>query len=95
MAILAGDALLNYAFEKMLGCEITNSVKAARYIANASGKSGMIGGQVIDIENENKYIPLELLNELHTLKTGALIKSACAVGGILGGASENETERLA
>ncbi len=95
MAILAGDALLNYAFEKMLGCEIPNSVKAARYIANASGKSGMIGGQVIDIENENKYIPLELLNELHALKTGALIKSACAVGGILGGASENETERLA
>ncbi len=95
MAILAGDALLNYAFEKMLDCDIPNSFEAARYISKASGKDGMIGGQVIDIENENKNIPLELLNELHALKTGALIRSACAAGGILGGGTKEEIESLA
>lgn len=95
MAILAGDGLLNYAFEKMLDCEIPHSREAAKYIAGASGKDGMIGGQVIDIENENKIIPLELLNELHSLKTGALIKAACAVGAILGGGSEEDIESLA
>ena len=95
MAILAGDSLLNYAFEKMLDCENENTLCAAKYLVNASGKSGMIGGQVIDIENENKKIPLELLNELHALKTGALIRAACAVGAILGGGSKEEIEAFA
>ncbi len=95
MAILAGDALLNYAFEKMLDCDIPNSLEAARYIASSSGKKGMIGGQVIDIENENKNIPLELLNELHALKTGALIRGACVAGAILGGGNKEKVESIA
>lgn len=94
MAILAGDALLNYAYEKMLSSDISGGIKAVRYILNAAGKDGMIGGQVIDIENENNKISLELLNELHALKTGALIRAACVAGAVLGGASEEEVGLL-
>lgn len=92
MAILAGDALLNYAYEKMLSSDAFYGIDATRYILNAAGKDGMIGGQVIDIENENKKISLDLLNELHALKTGALIRAACASGAVLGGASKEEIE---
>ena len=95
IAILAGDALLNYAFEKMCASDAANAQKAMLEIATASGKTGMIGGQIIDIENEGKEISLDLLNELHALKTGALIRVACKVGAILGGATESEAELLA
>lgn len=94
IAILAGDALLNYAFEKMSESDNVNALKAMREISKASGKSGMIGGQIIDIENEGKDIKLDLLNELHALKTGALIRVACKAGAILGGATESEAELL-
>ncbi|MBR4979592.1 MAG: polyprenyl synthetase family protein, partial [Clostridia bacterium] len=55
---------------------------------------GMIGGQTIDIENEGKKIPVKLLNELHALKTGALIRASFAAGAILAGASDEDVQRL-
>ncbi len=95
MAILAGDALLNYAYEKMLESDLENSKQAMKVIATAAGKDGMIGGQVIDIENEGKFIELKLLNELHALKTGALIRGACLAGAVLGGANEEDAALIA
>lgn len=94
IAILAGDALLNYAYEKMLESPLMTSGYAMKEIAKAAGKSGMIGGQVVDIENEGNKIELELLNELHALKTGALIRAACKAGAFLGGASYEDAEKL-
>lgn len=87
IAILAGDALLNYAFEFLLD-KISNNmsesyIKALSVISKASGATGMIGGQVIDIESSNKKIALEELYNMHRLKTGAMIEAACVVGCIL------------
>jgi geranylgeranyl diphosphate synthase type II len=85
-AILAGDALLNYAFESMLGAaqkESAGHFKACRVIAEASGVMGMIGGQVIDIESEGRIISFDRLLEMHRMKTGALIEAACSTGCIL------------
>lgn len=86
LAVLAGDALLNRAFEVMLddmttGCQ--NKIEAARIIARAAGSSGMIAGQTLDLEAEGQLIPPEKLERLHQLKTGQLILApvlaACAL----------------
>jgi geranylgeranyl diphosphate synthase type II len=88
LAVLAGDALLNRAFEVMLddmttGCQ--NKVEAARIITYAAGSSGMIAGQTLDLEAENQAISPENLERLHQLKTGQLILApvlaACALAG--------------
>ncbi len=94
-ALLAGDALLNLAFETMLSveCDPVFKVDTASYIARMSGISGMIGGQTIDV-CENGI--LKDLNELKTmvlLKTGALLKAACAGGCILAGADEKTVRK--
>ena len=93
IAVLAGDALLNRAFEHILensefSPEIT--LKALRCLANASGAEGMIGGQVIDMEGENKALALEEVKLLQKMKTGALIRAGAIMGCILGSASEVE-----
>ena len=91
-AILAGDSLLNKAFEIMSDSLIEDKnkvIKAISYMATASGSEGMIGGQIVDIESENKEIDINVLKYIHSLKTGALIKAACVVGGILAGADKN------
>lgn len=92
-AILAGDALLNKAFEIVSAvgngsAELT--LKAMSELAKSSGTEGMIGGQVIDMESEGKDISLDELRRLHLLKTGAIIRSSCRIGAVLSGASETE-----
>ena len=92
-AILAGDALLNKAFEIVSaagngGAELI--LKAISELAKSSGTEGMIGGQVIDMESEGKDISLDELRRLHLLKTGAIIRSSCRIGAVLSGASEAE-----
>ena len=85
VATLAGDALLNRAFEVMLEQETVPAawaMKAAAYIARCSGVYGMIGGQVQDLAMEGRPATLEELQEMVSLKTGALIRAAC-VGGVL------------
>lgn len=93
-AILAGDALLTRAFEKITSTNHEHALKAAYVIAKAAGEDGMIGGQVIDTENEGNKIPLKLLNELHALKTGALIRASYMTGAILAGADEETVNKL-
>ena len=94
MGILAGDALLNYAFEtatKALELELSaNTAKALQVLASKAGIYGMIGGQVVDVESENKKVSMETVKFIHELKTGALIESAMLIGAILGGATEEE-----
>ncbi|MBQ3181719.1 MAG: polyprenyl synthetase family protein [Clostridia bacterium] len=93
MAVLAGDALLNKAFEVILKNSQMSpnmTIAAMSEIATASGTEGMIGGQVIDIESENKQIDAVTLMTLHLNKTGALIMAAAKVGALLAGGSRED-----
>lgn len=98
MAILAGDGLLNYAFEtalKAFETEAADAVKTARalsILANKAGIYGMIGGQTADIEAENlgDQVTQEHLLFIHAHKTAALIQAAMMVGAVLGGANEEQ-----
>jgi geranylgeranyl diphosphate synthase type II len=102
VAILAGDALLTRAFHLMAevpegwdGARVRRRVRATAILGEACGTTGLIGGQVEDLESEGRPIDAGALERLHRAKTGALL-SACARGGaILGGAGEADLERLA
>lgn len=99
MATLAGDALLNYAFEVMLSSSIDKKdsnkyLRAINEIAKHSGIYGMIGGQVVDVESENKIIDKDKLDFIHLNKTAAMIIGCMRAGAIIGGASEEELEKL-
>lgn len=100
IAILSGDALLNYAFEYMIEKSLQNNVKplnivnAIKIVSNASGYDGMIGGQVIDIKSEGIKIDLELLKKMHRKKTGALITAPCMVAANLCGLDAEKTNKI-
>ncbi len=98
-AILAGDGLLTYAFD--LITDRSNStvssdtrLEIAHILARAAGSFGMVGGQVLDIENEHQDFPFETLRTIHENKTGALILASTLVGAIGTGASEEERKHL-
>lgn len=96
-AILAGDALLTAAFEMMAAVDdIPPAVmlQVIREIARAAGSQGMIGGQVVDIQSENKMIDKSQLKYIHDHKTGALFRASLRVGGLIGGATESQLEKL-
>ena len=97
-AILAGDALLNKAFETGLEAAINlnseNALKALKIIAESSGTEGMIGGQVADMEGVFNISSVEDLKYMYSLKTGAIIKSSIKAGAILAGASQDEIKAL-
>ncbi len=92
-AVLAGDALLNGAFEHILNAETKLSpdvvLKAMKCLASAAGANGMVGGQIIDMEGEKRALTASEIEILQNLKTGALIKAAACIGCILGEADEN------
>lgn len=89
MAILAGDAMVTMAFETIAAdAHPQVAVALVRELAHASGPQGMIGGQVLDIDNEQKPLTLEQLQQLHRMKTGALLTASCRMGAIAAGASE-------
>ena len=108
--ILAGDALLNYAFETALKAEDYISeqlesgvidakevfkrnrqmMKAMKVLACKPGIYGMIGGQVVDVLNENREVTKDQLDFINKLKTGALIEASFMIGAILAGADENQ-----
>lgn len=95
MGILAGDALLNYAFETVLkSVSLTNYeeriVKALEMLSRKAGIYGMIGGQSVDVKNTGKEIDKDTLNYIYKLKTGALIQAAMMAGAILAGAEKDE-----
>lgn len=98
MAILAGDALLNYAFETASRAmdharddeELLRVMKAFRILSSKPGINGMIGGQVVDVELTGKPIPEKTLRFIFELKTGALIEAAMMIGAQLAGASDEQ-----
>ncbi len=97
MALLAGDGLLTAAFERIAVWgqaglySAETAVRAITELSGYAGSRGMIGGQVIDIQNENKPdISFDTLKLLDNLKTGALIEAACALGCIAAGADEEK-----
>lgn len=100
IAILAGDGLLNLAFEVLSDPRRTKSVSANRLlsiireIGAASGVHGMVGGQVVDMESEGKDIDLPTLEYIHTHKTGALIRASVRVGALYAKASEKRLKAL-
>jgi farnesyl-diphosphate synthase (EC 2.5.1.10) len=97
LAVLAGDGLLNEAANVLLRFSIgkgEEALRASAVILEASGAEGMIGGQVVDIESENKKIEIDKLNYMHSKKTGALIKASLEAGAILAGAPEQELQKI-
>lgn len=96
-ALLAGDGLLTAAFELISkGCldglyDSETAVSGISALAALSGSRGMIGGQVIDLLNENNpHTTFEILQLMDSLKTGALIEAACVLGCIVAGADEEK-----
>ena len=100
IAVLAGDALLNSAFELMSNHVINKlpdnyrELLAMNYIVNSAGINGMIAGQVIDIESQGKDISLAMLEYMHKKKTGCLISASILAGAQIGKASSEEIESL-
>lgn len=104
LAILAGDGLLNYAFETaskaFMNIEVTEDVKeleayrrvakAIRILATKAGIYGMIGGQVIDVGESACVKDRAWLDHMYGLKTGALVEASMMIGAVLGGANEEE-----
>lgn len=91
-ALLAGDGLLTQAFQIIGDCDLSDSKKvlATRLLAQNSGVSGMIGGQVIDLKYESETPDLKQLLSVHRLKTGALISASCLLGCIAAGADNDK-----
>ena len=100
MGILAGDALLNYAFETActaFDLEPEHSLligKALQILARKAGIFGMIGGQVVDVKESGHRITGDVLDFIYRLKTGALIESSVMIGAVLAGASDSETAEI-
>lgn len=100
IGILAGDALLNLAFETVsqaffMDADWKRTAQAFRILAKKAGVYGMIGGQAMDVQNENNSeMDAELLESIDHLKTGALIEAAMMVGAVLAGAGEEEVAIL-
>ena len=100
IAILAGDGLLNMAFEVLSDSRRLKAVSAQRLVAiikeisTASGVYGMVGGQVVDIESEGKDIDFPTLEYIHTHKTGALIRASVRTGALYAKASKKQFSAL-
>ena len=100
MGILAGDALLNYAFEtavKAFDIAPEKSLqigKALKILAEKAGIYGMIGGQVVDVASCGKGLDEAMLNFIYELKTGALIESAMMIGAVLAGDTQEQVRTV-
>ncbi|MFR8172755.1 MAG: polyprenyl synthetase family protein [Marvinbryantia sp.] len=100
MAILAGDGLLNYAYETacrafVLEPENPHIGEAMAILAGKTGIYGMLGGQAVDVQAVGEPLSREKLDFIYRLKTGALIEGAMMIGAILAGASKEEIETIA
>lgn len=102
MGVLAGDALLNYAFETAIkSFEDTTTptelkVKALQILARKAGVYGMIGGQVVDVESEKNQSEMteEKIDFIYELKTGALIEASMEIGAVLAGATDEQVKLI-
>lgn len=97
IALLAGDGLLTLAFATLAKADspAERIVAAIAVLADFCGINGMVGGQTMDLESENKSISMEKLVMLQQLKTGRLIEAAVRMGCIFGGASKEDTDTCA
>ena len=98
MAILAGDALLTDAFMVASTAQLANPADMAFAIgtlAECAGSMGMVGGQVLDINSENRELTEQEVIDIQTRKTGALINAACVLGAIAGGGKEEQIDAAA
>jgi len=99
-AILAGDGLLSFAFELLSQTETSgllpdrDRLRIIHIVARAIGSWGMVGGQALDMEAEDRDIPLASLQMIHQCKTGALITASVQTGAILGRANDKEFQAL-
>jgi geranylgeranyl diphosphate synthase, type II len=97
-AILAGDGLLTWAFDLLTkqdsGLPPERRLLIANLIARAAGPLGMVGGQSLDIAYENQEFPFEILQTIHSSKTGALLTCAVHAGAVGAGADIEKTESL-
>ena len=100
MGILAGDALLNFAFETaakaftMFPEKSLEIGKAIQILAGKAGIYGMIGGQVVDVESAGTSISKEVLDFIYELKTSALIESSMMIGAVLAGADDAALQKI-
>ncbi|HIS06351.1 MAG TPA: polyprenyl synthetase family protein [Candidatus Choladocola avistercoris] len=99
MGILAGDALLNFAFETAAsafdyGEDPGRVAKALQILAKKAGIYGMIGGQVVDVQSSGHAISKERLDFIYELKTSALLEAAMMTGAVLAGAAEEEVRTI-
>jgi geranylgeranyl diphosphate synthase type II len=101
IAILAGDALLTYAFRLVAenAARVATDAAVVRdviiEVADAAGTRGMVGGQVVDIESEGKAVSAETLEYIHVHKTAALIRASLRVGAMLAGGRPDQLEIIA
>jgi geranylgeranyl diphosphate synthase type II len=101
VAILAGDALLTRAFHLLAelpgdadAVRMRRRLEATAILGEAAGTTGLIGGQVVDLESEGRAVAAEELERLHRAKTGALLEACVRGGAVLGGATDDERRLL-
>lgn len=102
MGILAGDALLNYAYETALQAfdkaveekALRRIAEALKVLAGKAGIYGMVGGQVVDVEKDGDFVDEDMLMYVYVNKTSALLESCFMIGGILAGCSREQVEIL-
>ncbi|KAK2430297.1 Heterodimeric geranylgeranyl pyrophosphate synthase large subunit 1, chloroplastic [Trifolium repens] len=99
VAVLAGDALLSFAFEHMAvsttGVPPEKVVKAIAELAKSIGKEGLVAGQIVDLESEGlSTVGLKTLEFIHLRKTAALFEASVVMGAIIGGGCDDEIEKL-
>ena len=98
-AVLAGDALITYAINVIIdktpkSVSAENLLRVIREFCTAAGTEGIIGGQIVDIDSENKKIDDETLDYIHEYKTAKMFILSVKAGAILGGASEKQISEL-
>ena len=99
-AILAGDGLLTEAFrlladiDAVQGLAVDRILKVIEIVARSAGSRGMVGGQALDMDSENKEVDFPTLEYIHVHKTGAMIRASVQVGACLGGGDEAQLKAL-
>ena len=95
-AILAGDALQSLAFELLAAAPLPATARVAMLaeLARAAGVHGMCGGQALDVDATGRAIPLDALERLHAMKTGALIRASVRLGALAAGVDDDARMRL-
>ena len=93
-AILAGDALQSAAFRAVLSADLPEDIRCrlGLMLARAAGECGMVAGQILDLEGETRPLDATELNQVHKLKTSALISVACTMGVVAGGGTEHQVK---